>query len=170
MSSPTDAVPVGRIGKPHGIRGEVTVEELTDNPNRFVAGARFSVPTGILVISSLRRHRNVLLLKFTGVDSREAAEDLRNTILEIPADQRRELGDGEFWPDQLEGLKALLPDGSQLGTVTGVALGSAQDRLVVKTTEGRTIEIPFVDELVSDVHPSGGFVVVELPPGLDAVD
>ena len=109
-------------------------------------------------------------MKFAGVDSREAAEDLRNTILEIPADQRRELSDGEFWPDQLEGLKALLPDGSQLGTVTGVALGSAQDRLVVKTTEGRTIEIPFVDELVSDVHPSGGFVVVELPPGLDAVD
>ena len=146
------------------------MEELTDNPERFVAGASFSLDEGMFVISSLRRHQGVLLLKFAGINSRDDAEALRGTILTIPADERRQLDDNEYWPDQLEGLKALMPDGSQLGTVTGVALGSAQDRLVVKTTGGSTIEIPFVDELVSDVHPSGGFVVVKLPPGFDGAE
>lgn len=167
MSSPTDPVPVGRIGKPHGVRGEVTVEELTDNPDRFRAGVTFVLEGRTLTIDSLRRHRGALLLRFAGVADRESAEALRGTILTIEAADRRSLGGHEFWPDQLEGLKALLPDGTQLGTVTGVAFGPAQDRLVIVTTAGSTIEIPFVDELVSDVHPSGGFVVVDPPPGLD---
>jgi 16S rRNA processing protein RimM len=167
LSSPTDPVAIGRIGKPHGVRGEVTVEELTDYPDRFRAGATFVSDDRTLTISSLRRHRGVLLLRFDGVADRESAEALRGTVLTIEAADRRSLEGDEFWPDQLEGLKAMLPDGTQLGTVTGVAFGPAQDRLVIATTAGTTIEIPFVDELVSDVHPSGGFVVVDPPPGLD---
>jgi 16S rRNA processing protein RimM len=158
---------VGRIGKPHGVRGEVTVEELTDNPDRFRAGATFVLEGRTLTIDSLRRHRGALLLRFAGVADRESAEALRGAVLTIEAADRRSLGGDEFWPDQLEGLQALLPDGTRLGTVTGVAFGPAQDRLLILTTSGTTIEIPFVEELVSDVHPSGGFVVVDPPPGLD---
>ena len=95
---------------------------------------------------------------------RDAAEALRGERLTIDADARRDLDEDEFWPEDLSGIKALLPDGTQLGTVTGVALGP-QDRLVIDTGSGRTVEIPFVEELVSNVHPSGGFVVVNPPPG-----
>lgn len=169
MSSSTD-IAIGRVGKPHGLRGEVTVEELTDNPQRLAAGASFPAADGTLTITDTRRHRGILLLKFDGVDGREAAEALRGTLLTIPADQRRPLDDDEFWPDQLEGLRAKLPDGTDLGIVTAVALGSAQARLVITKAGGGTIEVPFVAEFVGDVHPSGGFVVVDPPAGLDLSD
>ena len=164
LSSSTD-VPVGRIGKPHGLRGEATVEELTDNPDRLAVGATFSVDDRTLTIAETRRHRSILLLKFSGVDCRDEAEALRGTILTIAAEERRQLDDDEFWPDQLQGLKAKRRDGSDLGTVTSVVLGPAQARLVIATDHG-PIEVPFVEEFVGDVHPSGGFVVVDPPPGL----
>ena len=147
------------------MRGEVTVEELTDNPDRLAAGTSFAISSGTLTISSRRRHREILLLKFEGIDTRDAAESLRGEFLTIDADARRPLSDNEFWPDDLSGMRAMLPDGTQLGTVTAVALGP-QDRLVIDTGSGRTVEIPFVEELVSNVHPSGGFIVVKPPPGL----
>ena len=147
------------------MRGEVTVEELTDNPDRLTAGATFGTSSGTLTISARRRHRGILLLKFEDVHTRDAAESLRGELLTIGADARRPLEDDEFWPDDLSGMRAMLPDGTQLGVVTGVALGP-QDRLVIDTGSGRTVEIPFVEELVSNVHPSGGYVVVNPPPGL----
>lgn len=147
------------------MKGEVTVEELTDNPERLKPGSTFELASRTLTISSRRRHHDILLLKFDGVDTRNAAEALRGEFLTIDSDARRSLSDNEYWPEDLSGMRALLPDGTQLGTVTGVALGP-QDRLIITTGSGGSVEIPFVEELVSNVHPSGGFVVVNPPPGL----
>ncbi|MCP4224410.1 MAG: 16S rRNA processing protein RimM, partial [Actinomycetia bacterium] len=107
-----------------------------------------------------------LLASFEGVEDRGEAAELQGAVLTIDKDERRSLTEGEFWPDDLEGLAALSHDGHKIGIVTGVVLGEAQDRLVITTTEGREFELPFVDELVGEVHPSGGFVVILPPEGL----
>ena len=76
------------------------------------------------------------------------------------------MAEGEYWPDELEGLVAIAPDGTHLGMVSGVVLSDAQDRLVVTTDGGREVEVPFVDAIVGEVHPSLGHVVVDPPEGL----
>ena len=145
------------------------MQPLSDAPDRFRPGARFGIdgdPERHLEASSARDHSGRLVMGFAGVDDRNAAEELRDLVLTIPADQRRELDDGEYWPDELVGMVGLDPDGNRIGTITGVILADAQDRIEVTTDDGRTAEVPFVDELVGDVHPSGGFLVLRLPEGL----
>lgn len=170
MSSSTDdRLAVGRIGKPHGVKGEVTIEPFSDDPNRFGEGARFLTdqdPPRVLQIQRTRAHQGRLLIKFVDIDDRNAAEGLRGVRMTIALDERRALSDDEFWPEDLEGLVALGPDGSRLGVVESVVLAEHQDRLAVLTDDGRRVEVPFVAEFVGEVHPSGGFVVVTPPLGL----
>jgi len=160
---------VGRVGKPHGIRGEVTVVTSSDYPTRFAPGQIVTTdeesPRGLRVVAS-RRHRDGLLVSFAGVGSREAAEELRGCVLTIAATQRRPLDVDEVWPDEMTGMVVFDPERNRLGVVTGMILGSHQDRLVVTTEHGKTVEVPFVDPIVSQLHPSGGFIVVDAPPGL----
>jgi 16S rRNA processing protein RimM len=168
LNSSTD-VPVGRVGRPHGIRGEVLVLPLTDAPDRFAPGAVLGVegdPDRSLEVAASRDHSGRLVVGFVGYRDRNAAERLRDLVLTIPQEDRRPLDEGEFWPEELVGMTGLDPDGNRIGTITAVVLAEAQDRIVVTADDGRTAEVPFVDELVGEVHPSGGFLVLRLPDGL----
>jgi len=170
LSSSTDGwVQVGRIGRPHGLKGEVTVVASTDNPDRFTTGSSFLTDEEEprrLTVAEMRRHHGYLLIRFEGCEDRDNAEGLRGLNLMISPEERRPLEEGEYWPQDLEGLVALNRSGHRIGVVTGVVLGDAQDRLVITTSTGGEVEIPFVEGLVSEVHPSGGFVVVMPPEGL----
>ncbi|MGX5655653.1 ribosome maturation factor RimM [Geodermatophilus nigrescens] len=167
---PQDTVVVGRIGRPHGVRGEATVEVRTDDP-----GARFRVGValrtdpagrGPLTITAARWHRDVLLLAFEGYDSREAVEALRDTLLEVPVDELPDLEDPDaFYDHQLVGLAARLPDGTPLGEVTAVRHEGAE-LLVVRRVDGGELLVPFVAAIVPTVDVPGGYVVVDPPEGL----
>jgi 16S rRNA processing protein RimM len=166
----TDTVVVGRIGRPHGVRGEVTVEVRTDDPDlRFVPGAvlRTDPPErGPITIAGVHWHSGTLLLRLEGVDSREAAEAVRNTELVVPVAELPEIEDPDSYYDhQLVGLTARLPDDAVLGEVTAI-LHEAQDLLVVRRVEGGEVLIPFVSAIVPTVDLAGGFVVVDPPEGL----
>lgn len=148
------------------MRGEVTVVPDTDDPDRFVRGAVLTTDDGREVtIRSVKPYRDRgLIVAFEGVVDRPAAERLRGAMLTVTVADRRALGDGEYWPDQLVGLEARSPTGELLGTVTGVDFGTAQDRLVVSTTDGVEVLVPFVDQIVGD--PVAGAVVIDAPTGL----
>jgi 16S rRNA processing protein RimM len=166
----TDTVVVGRIGRPHGVRGEVTVEVRTDDPDlRFAPGAVLRTEPadrGPLTIAGCRWHREVLLLAIDGVESREAAEELRNTELHVPVADLPALEDPDVYYDhQLVGLTARLPDGTELGTVSAVRHEGA-DLLVVRRVEGGELLVPFVTAIVPTVDVPGGVVVVDPPEGL----
>jgi 16S rRNA processing protein RimM len=166
----TDTVVVGRIGRPHGVRGEVTVEVRTDDPDlRFVPGAvlRTDPPErGPITITGVHWHSGTLLLRLEGVDSREAAEAVRNTELVVPVAELPEIEDPDSYYDhQLVGLTARMPDDAVLGEVTAI-LHEAQDLLVVRLPEGRDVLIPFVSAIVPTVDVAGGFLVVDPPEGL----
>lgn len=170
-------VVVGRIGKPHGIRGEVTVEVRTDEPDRrFAPGARLDVqpPRGSefapreLTVAGARWHQSRLLLAFEEIDDRNAAESARGVILRaaVPADERPEDPD-EYYDHQLVGLDAHDTDGTRLGEVAGLLHG-AQDILRIRTTDGREALVPFVAALVPEVDLDAGRIVIADRPGLVA--
>jgi 16S rRNA processing protein RimM len=167
-------VVVGRIGRPHGVRGEVTVEVRTDDPDlRFVPGAVLltePVERGPLTVAGCRWHRDVLLLNLETpagpVESREAAEELRDTLLLVDIAALPELEDPDvFYDHQLVGLAARLPDGSVLGEVTAVR-HEGTELLVVRRPEGGEVLVPFVGAMVPTVDLAGGYLVVDPPEGL----
>jgi len=169
---------VGRIGRPHGVRGEVTIDVRTDEPDlRFAPGStlRADPPAGAdrrpgsLTVAASRWHQRFLLVTFEEVGDRNAAEALRGTLLHttIPADATPEDPD-EFYDHQLVGLRAEDTDGAPLGEVVAVVHGAAQDLLTVRTPDGRDALVPFVTALVPEVDLAGGRVVVADRPGLVA--
>lgn len=158
---------MGRIGKPHGLRGESTVLPTTDDPGRFAVGAVLSTDDGreLVVAASAPYRDRGLIVHFEGVSDRRGAEDLRGLVLTIDPAERRDLDAGEFWEEDLVGLVAVGPDGSVLGTVTRLEYGPGQDRLVVTTANDVEVLVPFVSDIVGD--PAGdGTIPIDAPDGL----
>lgn len=177
MSEQIEVV-VGRIGKPHGLRGEVTVDVRTDEPDRrFAVGAtlRAETPRGStsawtsLTVAATRWHQERLLVTFEQLSDRTAAEGARGIVLHlhVPADERPEDPD-EYYDHQLVGLVAYDLEGRVLGEVTGLAHGGAQDLLQIRTPDRRDTLVPFVKELVPEVDLTARRVVVDDRPGLVA--
>ena len=170
------SVLVARIGKPHGLHGEVTVQLHTDEPERRLAvgtavdteaGPGTGVPR-VLTVRSTRVHNGVWLVAFDEVPDRTGAESLRGTRLVVDGADVLPAPDDEdvFSEEQLRGLAVVDPAGTVLGSVGGLELGAAQDRLVVLLPDGRRAQVPFVAALVPEVDLEGGRVVVDAPPGL----
>lgn len=182
---------VGRIGRPHGIRGEVTVEVRTDEPEeRFAvgsvlltdptaapAGAVVGEPSGDdkhlvrvperLTVEAARWHQGRLLVLFEGVYDRDVAEALRDVLLGVDsADVAPPTDPDEFNDHQLVGLTAVTPAGERLGEVARIDHAPASDLLVLHRPEGRTALIPFVKAIVPEVDLAGGRVVIDPPDGL----
>ncbi len=162
-------VVVARIGKAHGLRGEVTVQVLTGAADeRFVPGATFvtePAASGPLVLRSARDHNGILLLGFEGTDDRSGAEALRG--IKLLANPLEDHGDEDTWYERdLVGLKAVTVGGDEVGEVTALQSGAAQDLLVVRLTDGRKALVPFVTAIVPEVDVDGGRVVLDPPPGL----
>jgi 16S rRNA processing protein RimM len=158
---------VGRIGRPQGIKGEVTVEVRTDDPGaRFAAGATLLTDTGTLTVAQARDHSGKLVVLFEGVADRDAAEALRGTVLRVDARTLPALADeDEYYDAQLVGLAAALTDGTPLGTVTDVLHLPHGDVLVVEAA-GREVLVPFVRTIVPSVDLATRQVVVDPPEGL----
>jgi 16S rRNA processing protein RimM len=178
---------VGRVGRPHGIRGEVTVQVHTDDPDlRFAAGSVLATDPesrGPLTIRSSRWHSGRLLIAFDGYADRSSAEELRGTLLVMDSADVGPAGPEEFRDHELIGLHVVTVAGEPVGVVTDV-LHHGQDLLVVGPaagTPGRTlghpasgsahgeqeqILVPFVAAIVPEVDVSNGRVVIDPPPGL----
>lgn len=163
-------IEVGYISKAHGVTGRVIVRPTTDAPDlRFAPGSRLGTdeePFRSLEVVSARPHGEGLMVQFLGIDDRDTAESMRGVALSIPADERRPLEDGEYWPEELEGCVALDPTGRSFGTVTGIVEGAAQDRIVVATGGGASVEVPFVAAIVVAVDPAARRLVIDPPEGL----
>lgn len=169
MSDPIRVV-VGRIGRAHGVRGEVGVEVRTDEPDRrFASGTALAVDDSgrTLVVRSARPHAGRLLVTFEGVDDRTRAEALRGCLLTADVEPAERPDDPEeYYDHQLAGLSVRTPSGEPVGAVTEVLHLPAQDALAVRTEEGREVLVPFVAALVPSVDVDAGVVVVEDVPGL----
>jgi 16S rRNA processing protein RimM len=164
-------VVVGRLGRPHGVRGEIVVQLRTDEPERrFVPGAALGTDRPhqpVLTVRAVRPHGPRLLLSFVEVPDRTSAEALRGALLCVEVDEaERPTGPDEFYDRQLVGLTAVSADGSRVGEVTHVVHLPAHDLLAISAESGAELLVPFVAQLVPDVDLSSSQVVLAELQGL----
>lgn len=165
-------VVVGRIGRPHGIRGAVTVECRTDEPEeRFADGAALLVATreAPLVVARSQWHSGRLLVEFEGVHDRTAAEALRGMLLEVERSDEERPGDPEeFYDSALVGCTVQTTQGARIGIVREVAHLPGQDLLVVgaEGIDDAEVLVPFVMAIVPEVDLGRRVIVIDPPPGL----
>jgi 16S rRNA processing protein RimM len=146
---------VGRIGRAHGLRGEVAVSLLTDRIDRLRAGSVLFADARELIVAGARRHGERWLVRFEGVDDRTAAEALRGLVLAADA---LPTGADELWMHEIIGAAVRDREGRDLGRVVAVEANPASDLLVLE--DDVLIPMTFVVERGPDL------VVVDPPPGL----
>ncbi|HEY3510027.1 MULTISPECIES: ribosome maturation factor RimM [Kribbella] len=164
-------VTVGRIGRAHGIKGEVGIDVRTDEPDRRFADGAVVVTNAkvsrTLTVAASRWHSGRLLVKFAEVPDRTAAEQLRNLFVqsEVDDDERPEDPE-EYYDRDLVGLTVRTTDGTDVGEVVDVVHLPAQDLLEIRRTAGNVVMVPLVEELVPEINVDKQYVVVADRPGL----
>jgi 16S rRNA processing protein RimM len=147
---------VGRIGRAHGLRGEVIVTPVSNIASRFAPGATLWVDGCAYVIATARPNQHRFVVRFDGVDDRDAADALRSKIVE--AEPLAEPPEGELWVHELIGSEVRDRSGARLGRVVSVEANPAHDLLVLEG--GALVPMVFV------VSSESGVVVVDPPEGL----
>jgi 16S rRNA processing protein RimM len=172
MSAEERLLAVGRLLKPHGVRGEIKVAVMTDDPARFKKLDEVTVElvNGQRVPLHLEGARVIgpetVLVKFREYGTPEAVLALRDGLIMIPRSQGVPLKPGEVYFADMIGLKAILQDtGAELGKVTAI-LSAGNDLLEITRPDGSEVLIPWVDPFVPKIDVAGGAVYLTPPPGL----
>ena len=160
---------MGRVLRPHGVRGEVVVEVLSDVPGRFKKGSRI---TGVregeapvpLVVAASRVHKSGAVVRFEGYEDRDRAEELRGLDLEVPRAEVPKARRGTYYQFELLGCLCR-NDGEELGRVVEVVEDGGGVMLIVEG-EGQRVPVPFVKEFLRKVDVAAGRIDLALPPGL----
>lgn len=159
---------VGRIGRAHGVRGDLFVEPFTDEPDkRFSPGAQLITSSNQLVtVHESKWHSGKLVIHFQGHDDRTTAETLRGLELYADVDpQELPTEEGEYYDRQLIGMEVVM-GGSTVATVNDVIHLPSQDLLEITMHDGRNVLVPFVNEIVPDVDVASNSLTITPPPGL----
>lgn len=152
---------VGRIVSTHGLKGQVKVEVLTDFDQRLAKGERLRLKDDWVTVEASQWQGSKMLMKLSGVESIEAAQQLKWEFLSVPADSEMEMEEDQFLVEDLVGLKVVTVDGLELGKVDAVEAYPAQDILVIGD-----LMIPFVEQFVKEIDEEAGTIKVELIPGM----
>jgi 16S rRNA processing protein RimM len=168
---------VGKIKEAHGLRGDLYVlifsgeaawkDELTEF---CLAKDESLVNKKIFQVEKSKAFKKGLMIKPQGVPDRTAAELLKGQLFFIPenllvADE----GDSIFL-EEIEGFQVLKQSGESIGPIVGFSTNTFQDLLVIKTINGKHVEVPFVDAFVVDIDHEAKQVIVDLPDGLLELD
>ena len=165
-----DTLRVGVLSSTHGVRGEVKVYPTTDDVNRFKKLKTVILDTGreqmTLSIESVKFFKNMVILKFDGVDTMNEVEGWRQKDLLITRDQAVPLQEDEFFITDLIGLTVVTDEGDTLGTLTDVMETGANDVYCVKTPEGKELLLPAIHDCILDVDLDKEEMLVHVLPGL----
>ncbi|MEJ5921567.1 ribosome maturation factor RimM [Bifidobacterium thermophilum] len=172
---------VCRIGRAQGLKGEVTVQVFTDEPDyRFEPGSVLYTRDGEqeFEVAHSRTFKNRWIIHFEGVDNRDDAEALNGTVLYGEADDPEDMLEEDAWyPKDLLGLEARFADGNALGAPAGQTVGKVVDVIegaqyllkirLAKPVDGETSTlVPFIDQLVPDIDLEDGYLTLDPPGGL----
>ncbi|MBN1249721.1 MAG: 16S rRNA processing protein RimM [Anaerolineae bacterium] len=159
---------IGRVLRPHGVRGELRVELLTAHPEHLAELKTLYVgdayqPHAVL---SARMHKDLALILLQGYETRNAADALRDEFLYVALEDAIPLDEDEYYEYQLEGLVVVTEDGEQLGEIAEVFTApDANDVFIVHGPLGEVL-IPVIEDVIVDCDLEGGQVTVRLLPGL----
>jgi 16S rRNA processing protein RimM len=161
---------IGRLLKPHGVRGEIVLERFGNDPTLVAKGRPIALERGggtleIMVTGCRPGPGGRWLLELDGVDSREAAEALRGSPVIVDESELPELDEGGYYDFQVIGLRAVTAGGEPLGTVEDVLDTGANDVFVVRGPRGEIL-IPSIASVIQELDLEGGRVVITPIPGL----
>jgi 16S rRNA processing protein RimM len=167
-------IEVGRISRPHGVQGEVRVTPSSDNPERYVPGARFHARPGRLgvagprlpeqiqlTVAGVRGEDDFPIVAFREIPDRDRAEAYCGYVLEVRSSQLPDLEEDEFYPFDLIGLDARDPSGTPVGRVIEALDSPAHSILIVRLDSGGQALVPFVKPAVPVVDVRAGYLVFD---------
>lgn len=175
MTDERDLIALGIIRKPHGVRGEASVElfagdlDRMDGVDEVVLVSPDEKSRRDSTVESVRVHSGRLLVKFAGIDSPEALAAFRNWTVEVDETAARELDEDEYFLHDLAGLTLVDREGRIRGVVKEAYEGGAGVLLEVQH-EGRTYDVPFAAGICVEISLGEKRIVVELPEGIDNLD
>jgi 16S rRNA processing protein RimM len=170
-----DLVVVGRVRRPHGVRGELLIDVMTDEPDAVYASGRrvfggsvngdAEEDAPVLTVVETRPFKDGLLVQFREIPDRTAAERWNGRHLLVPEDELTPLGAGEVYVHELKGMTVELSSGEWVGTVADV-FEVPQGLLLDITRERGTVMVPFASDIVTEVDRERRVVRIDPPPGL----
>jgi 16S rRNA processing protein RimM len=160
---------IGKCGRPYGVKGWFHIQSFTADPNNILNYRNWTLltPQGKqkpVELEGIRAHGNHFVAKIQGIDSPEDAKSIGLFQIAMPQDELPELGENEYYWADLVGLKAILPSGVTLGTVSELFETGANDVIVVKTEQNKELLVPYTDEVVLDVDLDAGTLTVDWDP------
>ena len=163
---------LGKFRRPHGLNGEIAMEIYTDFPERLVPGTQLFVGEDHHQVNlrKIRQHQQLLLVTLDGFDTREVVEEFKNQIVYVPASDRPQLEEGEFYHHELIGLKVLDDTGQYLGWIVEILETGANDVFVVRSDHRADLLLPYLNDLVIKVDLDQGEYHTRLIPGLLSED
>ena len=165
-----DLLKVGVITTTHGVRGEVKVFPTTDDAERFLELEYVLLDTGRelrrLDIKNVRFFKNLVILKFDGIDNINDIEKYKGKDLWIPREEAQELGEDEYYIADLQGLNVVLEDGTEFGTLRAVMETGANDVYIIDSNEHGEVLLPAIKECILDVDLEKNTMTVHLMKGL----
>ena len=166
----TELYQVGAITQTHGIRGEVKVFPMTDDVSRFKNMKELILDTGkeqiVLEVTSARPQKNLVILKFKGIDNINDVEKYRKKSLYVTRENAVKLKKDEYFIADLIGMKVSTDEGEELGTLSDVMQTGANDVYVISMTDGEEVLVPAIRDCIRDVNVEQGQMCVHLLPGL----
>ena len=164
-----DLLKVGVITTTHGVRGEVKVFPTTDDAERFLELEYVLLDTGRelrrLDIKNVRFFKNLVILKFDGIDNINDIEKYKGKDLWIPREEAQELGEDEYYIADLQGLNVVLEDGTEFGTLRDVMETGANDVYIIDSNEHGEVLLPAIKECILDVDLEKNTMTVHLMKG-----
>ena len=165
-----DLLKVVVITTSHGVRGEVKVFPTTDDAERFLELEYVLLDTGRelrrLDIKNVRFFKNLVILKFDGIDNINDIEKYKGKDLWIPREEAQELGEDEYYIADLQGLNVVLEDGTEFGTLRDVMETGANDVYIIDSNEHGEVLLPAIKECILDVDLEKNTMTVHLMKGL----
>ena len=165
-----DFLKVGVITTTHGVRGEVKVYPTTDEPERFLELDHVLLDTGKefrdLEIKNVRFFKNLVILKFKGIDNINDIEKYKGHDLWMPREEGQELDEDEYYIADLLGLRVILDDGTEFGTLKNVMETGANDVYIIDTNAHGEVLVPAIRECIQDIDLEKNTMTIHLMKGL----
>ncbi len=159
---------IGKLLKPHGVRGDVRVRPLTDDPSRFAWLEQVYLGEDELrplTVTNIRFHKDIVLVKFEGLDDRDTVQHLHGRLLHVAIEDALPLAEGEYYLYQLKGLDVYSDEDVYLGKLINVIETGANNVFEVKG-EGKSILLPDIPDVIVDIDFDNGRLTAHLLPGL----
>ena len=164
---------VGKIVNTHGVQGEVRVISKTDfaDERYKIGNTLFLFQEGQvspleLKITSHRKHKNIDLLKFEGYYNINQVEPFKGSVLKVPESQLAELEENEYYFHEIIGCEVSTVEGEVIGTVKEILTPGANDVWVIQAKKGKDILIPYIDEIVKEIHVPTKKIIIDPMEGL----